>query len=255
MPLEASHKILASIHEKPYFKDKRVRWALAHLVDKEELNKKLHFGLFYPITGPYYPLGPNCDKDLAPIGYDLEKAKQFLKEAGWKDQDGDGILEKDGIPFRFTLMFSTGIQFYEQLTPILRSNFLRAGIELDLRRLEAVTLFKKMQEHDFDAIMAGWGRGAGGEDLYQIWHSSQSEEGSNYISYANPEVDRLLEEGRREFNEAKRQTMYKKVHRILYDEQPYLFMFARPDLVARHLRFKNVKEYPVGLDMREWIVE
>lgn len=240
---------------RPFFKDRRVRLALAHLIDREEINQKLLFGLYSVITGPYYPFGPNYNKDLHPIGYDLERAKRLLDEAGWKDLDGDGIREKDGQPFRFTFLFSSGNRFYEQFTPILRKNFLSAGIEVDLRRLETFTLFRMIQEKDFDAYVAGWGRGAGDEDLFQIWHSSQMDKGSNYISYANPKVDLLLEEGRQEFEGNKRARIYQKVHRILYEDQPYLFLFARPDLIARDKRFKNVKEYPIGLDMREWIVE
>ena len=240
---------------KPFFKDKRVRLALAHLMDREAINQKLLFGLDYLITGPYYPLGKNYDKSLKPIGYDFQEAGRLLDEAGWKINDKTGIREKEGVPFHFTMLFSPGSQFAEQLTPILSSNFLQAGIEIELRRLEFVALTKLMQEHDFDAIMGGWGRGAGDEDLYQIFHSSQIKGGSNFIGYANPEVDRLLEEGRLEFDAAKRAKMDQQIHQILHDDQPYLFMFARPDLVARDLRFKNVKEYPIGLDVREWLLE
>lgn len=239
---------------KPFFKDRRVRLALAHLVDKAAINEKLLFGLYYPITGPYYPPGPNYNRDLKAIPFDIEKAKTLLEEAGWKDTDGDGIREQGGVPFRFTLLFSSGLAFYEQITPILRRNFLQAGIEVELRRLEAVTLFRMMHEHNFDAYLAGWGRGAGEEDFYQLFHSSQASVGSNYIGYANPQVDRLLEEGRKEFDDDKRASMYRQVHRLLYEDQPYLFMFARPDLVARDRRFQNVKEYPAGLDIREWRV-
>ncbi|MDZ4224722.1 MAG: peptide-binding protein, partial [bacterium] len=241
--------------KRPIFQDKRVRLALAHLVDRTTINEKLLFGLYMPITGPYYPLGANYDKSLPPIDYNLEKAKQLLNEAEWIDHDGDGIRDKKGVPLRFTMLFSTGVQFYEQLTPILQQNFARAGIELDLRRLEAVTLFRLLGEHDFDCYVAGWGRGAGIEDLYQTFHSSQAAGGSNFVSYANPQVDRLLEEGRREFDSKKRSVIYQQVHRLLYEDQPYLFMFARPELLARDKRFKNVKEYPIGVDMREWRVE
>ncbi|MBI4223645.1 MAG: peptide-binding protein [Deltaproteobacteria bacterium] len=240
---------------RPYFQDRRVRRALAHLVDREEINRKLLFGLYHVITGPYYPLGRNYNRHLEPMAYDLEKAKKLLAEAGWIDQDGDGVREKEGVPFKFTLLFSSGVQFYEQLTPILRRDFSQAGIQVELRRLEAVTLFKMMQEHDFDAYLAAWGRGAGEEDLYQIWHSSQMEGGSNYVRFANGRVDRLLEEGRREFDVQKRARLYGEVHKILYEEQPYLFMFARPELIARDNRFKNVREYPIGLEMREWVME
>ncbi|MBI5298809.1 MAG: hypothetical protein HY877_00705 [Deltaproteobacteria bacterium] len=230
---------------RPVFQDKRVRLALAHLIDKALLNQKLLFGLAYPITGPYYPFGNNYDKTLPPISYDIEEAKRLLKAAGWDEKK----------PLHFTLLFPGGGQFAEQLVSILRENFSRAGVKLELRRLDIATLFRLVEEHDFDAYLGAWGRGANDEDLYQIWHSSQIKEGSNYIGYSNPEADRLLEDQRREFNEVKRNQINQQIHKILYEDQPYLFLYAFPELVARDKRFKNVKEHLVGLDMREWMVE
>lgn len=241
--------------KRPWFQDSRVRQALAHMVDRDEVNQKLLFGLQVPVTGPYYPFGKNYNHRVEPIRYDLEAAKKLLDEAGWKVNAKTGIRQKNGVPFRFVLLFSTGVQYYEQLTPILRQNYLQAGIDVELRRLEGVTLFKLLQDHDFDAYMAAWGRGANDEDLYQIWHSSQVQGGSNYVLYSNPQVDRLLEAGRREFDPDTRAKIYQEIHQILYEDQPYLFMFARPDLLARDSRFKNVKEYKAGLEMREWVVE
>ncbi|MDO8494796.1 MAG: ABC transporter substrate-binding protein, partial [Deltaproteobacteria bacterium] len=241
--------------QRPVFKDKRVRQALAHLVDRSTINEKLNFGLYYPITGPFFPFGENYDPSLKPYSYDLEEAKRLLTEAGWVDRNGDGIREKNGMPFHFTFIFPSGIQFYERLTPILRQEFLKAGIVMELRRLEGNTMFQMIHEHDFDAYIAAWGRGAGGEDLYQIWHSSQIAGGSNYVSYNNPAVDRLLEEGRKEFDSVKRSKIFKQVHAQLHEDQPYLFMFAAPSLLARDKRFQNVTIYPAGPDFREWTVD
>lgn len=240
--------------DRPLFQDRRVRRALAHLVDLETINEKIFFGLYSVVTGPYHPLLENYDKSLLPRRYDPEEAKRLLSQAGWVDTDGDGILDKDGKPFRFKLVYSSGVLFYEQLTPILRENLARAGILLDLQRLEFVTLGRMMHEHDFDAYLAGWGRGSGEEDLYQIFHSSQIKGGSNYVSYANPEVDRLLELGRGEFDKGKRGDIYRQVHRILFEDQPYLFMYTGPNLTVRHARFKNVREYLTGFERREWKV-
>ena len=125
---------------------------------------------------------------------------------------------------------------------------------MELSRVEGITMFQRIHEHDFDAYLAAWSRGVG-EDLYQIWHSSQINGGSNYVSYSNPEVDHLLETARQEFDETKQSLICQRIHKILYEDQPYLFLFARPDLIARDGRFKNVKEYPAGLDMKEWTIE
>lgn len=240
--------------EKPCFKDRRVRLALAHLIDRESMNEKLGFGLRQLITGPFYPLGLNYDPTLKQIPYDLNAAQKLLEEAGWVDNNHDGVREKEGIPLRFELMFGTGSPFYEQLSAILEKNFSKAGIDLQLRRLDDNTKYKLVEEHQFDALIGGWGRGGGVEDYFQIFHSSQSKKGSNFIGYSNPQVDRLMEEARQEFDPKKRGDINRRVHRFLYEDQPYLFLYAHPELYARDRRFQNVREYPIGFDMREWEV-
>lgn len=237
---------------KPIFQDRRVRWALAHLVDRNAINKNILYGLQIPITGPSFPLGANYDTSLPLIEYDFEKAKRLLEEAGWKLPQGKTIREKNGKQLQFKLLFSSGLQYYERLTPILKSNFAAAGIKLELQPMEGVTMFQMVAEKSFDAYMGGWGRGAGEEDHYQVWHSSQAELGSNYIGYQNPELDHLVEAARQEFDDAKRAELNRQVHRILYEDQPYLFMFTSPDLIARDNRFENVTEYPGGFELQQW---
>lgn len=238
----------------PIFQDRRVRWAFAHLIDRQEINEKLLFNLRYQITGPYHPLRRNYNHRLKEIPYDLEKAKQLLQEAGWEDRDGDGIREKNGVPLRFSFLSPGGSPFHNQFVFIFRENLRAAGVDLELRQLDFVTMYKLIHDGDFDAYMGGWMRSAGEEDLYQIFHSSQIKGGSNYVGYSNPEVDRLLVEARGEFDDQKRAALYQKVHALIYEDQPYLFMYIIPDLFARSRRFGNVKEYPVGFDYREWKV-
>ena len=115
-------------------------------------------------------------------------------------------------------------------------------------------MFQMVKEKDFDAFLAAWGRGAGEEDLFQIWHSSQAEGGSNHVGYKNHRLDRLIEEARQEFDAEKRALLNKQAHRILYEDQPVLFMFCRPDLMARDNRFENVIEYPGGFELQKWTV-
>ena len=70
----------------------------------------------------------------------------------------------------------------------------------------------------------------------------------------NTEADRIIEEGRTEFDREKRAAMYRRFHRILHEEQPYTFLFNRNSLVALDRRFENVAVYPLGPDTTEWWV-
>jgi peptide/nickel transport system substrate-binding protein len=85
-----------------------------------------------------------------------------------------------------------------------------------------------------------------------VWHSSQQEGGSNFVGFANEEADRIIEEARREFDPERRRRLYHRLHEILHEEQPYIFLFTTRALVAVNRRFGNVHVYPMGLNPREW---
>src|SRR5690606_37062499 len=106
----------------------------------------------------------------------------------------------------------------------------------------------------FDAVRFAWGEPSCIDaDPFQIWHSSQgSGRGSNYVSYSNPEVDRLILEARRELDVLRRQVLLRKIHRILYRDQPYTFMFNLEALYFYACRFRGVKLYIIGEDPFDW---
>ncbi|MBI4212093.1 MAG: hypothetical protein HY540_05585 [Deltaproteobacteria bacterium] len=236
---------------KPLFADAKVRTALAMAIDRENILNKLLFRQGEMVSGDAYKWSNSYDSSLPPIPFDPARAKQLLDEAGWTDHDGDGLRDRDGVPFRFNFLFPSGSKFYRSLGLIMRSELVRLGIDMNLQQLEWATMIKLVHEHDFDAVGLAWSLPLD-NDPFQIWHSSQRDRGSNAIGFSNLEVDRLLEQARLEYNDEKRAAMYRQLHRILYDEQPVAFLFTMPTLVAVDRRFIDVKEYKVGLDLLEW---
>ncbi len=238
-----------------YFKDKRVRQALTHLINRRAILKNILYNLGNITTGPFYFFSKYYDKTVKPYKYSISKAKKLLKEAGWVDSNNDGILDKDGVDFRFTFLISSGSKFAEQLATIIKENFKKAGIIVDIKSLEWATFIQQLDNRTFDAVTLGWSMGVE-QDPYQIWHSSQAQKGSNFVGFKNKRVDELIEKGRMEFNTEKRVAMYKEIHRILHDEQPYTFLFCNMSLIAVNRRFQNTKVYNLypGIDVTEWWV-
>jgi peptide/nickel transport system substrate-binding protein len=206
------------------------------------------------VTGNFYRFGPNYDQTIKPYPYDPQEAMRLLDEAGWIDHDGDGIRDKDGVPFSFIYIVPAGSRAGQNIGLILRENLLRAGIEMEVRSLEWAAMLKFITSREFDAVMLAWSTSID-EDPYQLWHSSQTAEGSNFIGFQNAEADRLIEAGRVEFDPKKRSVIYKKLHRLIHEEEPYTFLFISPSLVAVAKRFIDVKQYKLGLDITEWGVK
>jgi len=238
---------------RPQFQDKRVRQAMCMLFDRDLVIDEVWYGYGTKITSSVYHKMPEYNTDIEPWPFDPERAKQLLEEAGWIDRDGDGVREKDGMKFTFELSYGSGVPEYDQLGAVYQEELRRAGIRVTLNPIEWATFQQRVHERRFDACMLAW-LTVPMPDPYQLWHSSQATDGSNYPGFIHPEADRILEQARKEFDHDKRIEMYHRFQEILHEEQPYLFLYARPGLVALDKRFQGVTVHKAGIDPLEWWV-
>ena len=235
---------------RPIFADRRTRQALSHLVNREALIRTIMLGYARPVNGPIYPGRPEYDSTLPPYEYNPERARQLLAEAGWRDSNGDGILDKviDGkrVDFAFTFLINAGNEIRENIAVLLADEFKKVGIRASVQKLEWATFLQQIRSHQFDATILGWVADPIPSDPYQIWHSSQAfNRGSNYVGFINKRVDELLERNRREFDPAKRLQYMREFQRIIHEEQPYTFLWAPIYPAAYHRRFQGVRFFIV----------
>ena len=183
----------------PLFQDKRVRQALTYAINREEIVQYVLYGLGVVANGPFPPQFWYSNPNVKPLPYDPGKARQLLAEVGWK-ANRDGILEKDGKPFRFKLITNSGNETRRDVGVLVQRALKEIGIDVTFEFYEwSVFLKNFINVKAFDACILGWSLSPD-PDAYQIWHSSQIEKGFNFVSYRNPEVDRLWEDGRREYD-------------------------------------------------------
>ena len=245
-------------NDHPIFKDRKVRTAMTYLINRKQIIETILFGLGQIVDGPIYRFRPEYDTTLFSHPYDPDKALALLKEAGWQDTDGDGILDKviDGkkTDFRFEIKFNSGNDVRKGVALTIQDELKKHGIECNVRELDWTIFLDDVKNHKYDAIILGWQMSVNPPDDFQIWHSSQADnKGSNHISYKNKEVDSILEEYRREFNEQKRIQLYHRFQQILNEDQPYTFLYMPKSAVAYHNRFKGVEVLPIGgLRPRDW---
>ncbi|MEJ2091510.1 MAG: peptide-binding protein [Syntrophobacterales bacterium] len=242
--------------EDPRFADRRVRQALTHAINKREIVDGVLLGLGQEATGPYKPGTWFYNPDVATFPYDPEKAKALLAEAGWHP-NSQGILEKDGKPFKFTILTNQGNDLRVRTGEIIQRRLREVGIVVKLRTVEWAAFIKEfIDKGRFEAVLLGWTTGQD-PDLYDIWHSSKTKPGElNFIHYNNPEVDRLLEEGRHTFDREKRRQAYFRFQQIIAEDQPYTFLFVPDALPAVHKRFRGIKPAPAGINynLPKWYV-
>ena len=235
----------------PVFADAKTRVALSHLVDKERIVKELYHDLARPVTGPFFPDSPANDSSLPVRKYSPELAAKLLEEAGWKDTDGDGILDRNGIPLKFTVIYPNANQIYPRLLPIVRQDMAKVGVKMELQSLEWSVCIQRLEKKTFEACAMGW-QGGINPDPFQLWHSSMADvqASSNFIGFKNPEADKLIEEIRVTVDPGKRVELYHKFHRLIYEEAPYIFMVSPYTLSAISNRYKNLQVFPLGYPSR-----
>ncbi|MBQ6616887.1 MAG: peptide ABC transporter substrate-binding protein [Thermoguttaceae bacterium] len=320
-----------------YFEDVRVRKAMSYAFNYKEMFDVILFNLAEPSCGIYHPLNPAFPKDAKPpYEQDLVKAIQLLKEAGWEDHDGDGLLDKyvtagamihnneifivkggkrvplssswtfwggkkgkeivakdgtryvveadatfivdkDGkktevkqgedtivlnadhilltngqkmelpkyyLPFEFTLYCNNSSSIALQICELMMQCLKSIGVACNVRPVEFTTLMQKEQCHEFEAALGGWGAGTDPDTSENIWKTGKDR---NYGYYSNAEVDELFFKGKRETDRAKRMEIYGRIHNIIYDEQPYTFLYCRNAFYAVSKRIRGYGFYPRGL--------
>jgi peptide/nickel transport system substrate-binding protein len=199
----------------PKFQDKRIRQALAYATDKNQLVSLIFRGLATPAYAPSAPISWAYSDAVPKYSYDPEKAKRLLKEAN---------AEK----LEFTILVNQGNNEREKAAVVLQQQYKKVGVKVSVRVMEWSALLKIINApkdpKDFDAVIIGWALGLD-PDAYSIWHSSQYPKGFNFIKYQNPEVDKLLSEGRTTMEKSARKKVYAKLWKLIADDQPYVFLW------------------------------
>lgn len=236
---------------RPFFADTRVRRALAHLYPAEKVARNIDLDLETPTTCPYFTESPSCDPGVKPFPYDPKRAAALLDEAGWKDTNEDGVRDKNGVPFQFTFIANAYSVKLGKLLPLLQEELRKAGIAMDIEKVEAAGYLKRLRDGDFDACSLTWSNADPAQDNYPIFHSTQAgKNGSNFVAYQNPQIDRLLEQIREEYDATKRVELERQLHRTLYEDQVYLWLTNRPMLDAVKVGVMGMKPSVAWYDLR-----
>lgn len=242
--------------KRPQLKDARVRRAIAHLIDRDDMIGAIFEGMALKTNGPINPIKEYYNKDLQGIEYNLERATELLDEAGWVDSDGDNIRDKivDGkkVDLKLEFKYNQGNNVRKNIGKLLQTEAERVGIDVRMESVEFVTLLEDADQRNFDLVALAWVKAPGLDDMKQIWHSSADRPGgSNRVGFANLESDQIIDQIRVTLNPEKRNKLYQQVQQIIYDEQPYIFLFVPSERIAISNRFDGTEVSPMRPGYRE----
>lgn len=221
---------------RPLFADRRVRLALAHLLNREKMNRTIMYEAYFLHRCYFEDLYDERAPCAAPlIAFDKDAARRLLREAGWSVNQDTGQLEKDGR--QFAIQFLTRSQGSDKFLAVYREDLRDAGIRLEIVRKDWAAWIKDMDEFNFDMTWAAWGASAF-KDPESLWHSREADRpgGQNITGYKNPEVDALIDAARTEFDIGRRHAAIRRIDALLARDLPYILLW---NLDYRRLLYWN----------------
>jgi peptide/nickel transport system substrate-binding protein len=244
----------------PLFSDVRVRQAILYALDRQQINQVVFFGLGQImdtwITEIHIMRDALKGDHIKRYPYDPKKAEQLLAEAGWK-KNKQGLLEKDGKVFEFTIIYGAGSSQAELMAQLIQGMLKKIGMNVKLEAKPALVIWEEAPMGKFDAWLTGWGYGVSDEAL-NYWGSDMipSEEnnwgGTNYTGWSNPQNDEILEQMAKEVSYEKRVELYKKHFALWTNDLPVLPLISDP---TPHFAKKYIKSFNSTYDSGlGWII-
>jgi len=220
----------------PVLADPRMRKALSMLVDQETIVDQIYEGVDTIASSMILPSSWAFTPDIRQPTFNVQKALQLLAEIGWTDSNGDGLLDKDDVPLTLILSTHSEDQNRVQALGFIQTIFQSVGIDAQIRVTDWPTFSTSyVQKGQHQIALLGWLNILDPDRL--MYAQLVSDGGSNWGGYSNPEVDKLLQQGRESLRREDRTKAYQGAARILAEDLPYYVisyqgyqMFYRKDL-------------------------
>lgn len=240
----------------PIFGDVRVRKALAQAADLDAIIQGVLFGEAVRATSPAIPTSWAYNPDLPAVAYDPDAAAAMLEEAGWIDEDGDGVREAhgamyaaDGTPLTFTIVVSASESEQVATAQILQDQFKAVGANAEVQAIDFNTAVQQLVGQVFDTALLGWSLTYPDDPDFSFAFNPENDivgGGFNFVSYNNSEVSDLLNQANNlpGCDPAGRAALYQQAQELLVDDQPYIFMTTKKNMIAAAGNIEGFSPYP-----------
>jgi peptide/nickel transport system substrate-binding protein len=238
----------------PLFSSPRVRRALGMAVDRQGIIDALCYGYARPMDGPIHARLWASNPDIQPLPFDPEGARRLLAEEGWEDTDGDGILDRDGVPFAFELKTNVDNPVRMDATVMMQSMFRKVGVEMTPRSYEWNVLWGSVIDHSYEtAVLVGWAI-ALKVDLKATFHTEAIDGKYNHTSYSNPRVDELIDRALEASSFEEARPLWYEVQELIVQDQPYTFLYTIDTIAGVNERVRGTRPDFRGLyvNLEDW---
>ena len=236
------------------FADKRVRQAMTLCLNREQMIKDIWEGVGSIAQGPVNPESPVFAPEIDPWPFDPARGAALLAEAGWKDRNGDGILENEkGERFEFEFTRAGSDELSERLSTFIKDSYAKVGIVMQVKPIDWAAMADILKGRTFDALTMAWSASAPESDPRQIFHSESIKEGGdNFAQWNCPAADKAIDGIRSTLAFEERAKVWREFQAVVHDEQPYTFIRVSPWLRFVKKSIGNVQMHKSGLEPWEF---
>lgn len=241
---------------RPFFDTADERTAMTLAINRQEIVDALLYGYGAVAVTHASATSWALDKSIEALPYDPARAKELLARQGWKDSNGDGILDQNGRRFEFELKTNQGNDLREDMLVMIKNDLSQIGVVVKPVLREWTVLLEETERKEFDAWLSGWVPDFTYEPR-DIFHSEAIEGKYNRVSFSNPQADSLMELGNSLTDREQAKPVWAAFQRILHREQPYTWLYTIKERVGVSRRVKGAKSDVRGhiFDIRSWWLE
>ena len=235
-----------------FFSSSKVRKALTYAINRKEIIESYLSEFGEICKGPVSPMFKiYYDSGLPANDYSPEKAKEILKDAGWDDKNGDGIIENGDVDFSFDLYTNTGNPRRNYVATIVKNNLRAVGIEVNVQMLETGAFVERLMKREYNAWIAGWTIPIP-INLNPYWNSDKEIGFLNFSTYQNDGKDEILEKLQQRLTESEKIKLYKDLQSIFKEDEPVTFLYWFDNVIVYNKRISEINFSMLGLFKNAW---
>lgn len=234
------------------FNDAATRRALALMTPVDRIIRLIYSdyaGACHRMSGNVSALKPEFDTTLTPLPFDPSRGREMLRQAGWLDTNGDGVLERTvngkTVPFEAELAYLSVSPDWRDMAKVIRDEWARAGIKLNLVPMELKRFQETARSHRFDLLLGSWSATSLPEDYGQLWGTaSWQNHGSNFSGFGSTATDVLIDSIRQSVSLSDYYRYSRSLQQTIREEQPMVFLYSSLRRVIVHKRYENAIIFP-----------
>lgn len=242
----------------PLFDTANERRAMTYAIDRKRMIDALMYGYGDLAATHTFLTSWTQDPSIEALPYDPERAKQLLSEEGWRDTNGDGVLDQNGRRFEFNLMTNEDNDLRADMLVLIKDDLAKIGVVARPVLREWTVLLEETQRKDYDAFVSGWVPDFT-YDPRDLFHSEAIDGRYNFVSFANPTADSLIDLGTATPRREEAKPIWSAFQRLLAEEQPYTWCYLVRERVGLSNRVHGVKPMDARGHIRQiptwWLTE